>query len=82
VTFTQKLTLQLGEWILSDLILQSDIASQYPFCCHESEASSRVAAIASMYVRAIEQAERLGLLPIGKASQVKQWLSTGALKVL
>ena len=81
-TFERKAKIAFAEWILADLELQTDKGSYFPYCCHIAEASARVAALALMYVRGIEQAEQLGLVSIGKATQTKQWIETGVLKVL
>ena len=73
----------LGQWVVDDLVLQT---REYPasadvvFCCASTMQADRQTAIAAMYVRAIEQAERLGVLPGMWSNAIRVWLRTGEFK--
>jgi hypothetical protein len=76
----RKAIVQFGEWVIADLLLQTDSSNGVAFCCHEKGASARVAALGAMYTRMIEHAENLGVIGLGTSRQVKHWLVTGYLR--
>lgn len=73
----------LGQWVVDDLVLQT---REYPasadvvFCCASTMQADRHVAIAAMYVRLIEQAERLGVMPGVWSDAIRVWLRTGEFK--
>ena len=72
--------MQFGEWVIADLLLQTDGSNGLAFCCHEKGASAHVAALGAMYTRMIEHGENLGVIGLGTSRQVKHWLVTGYLR--
>lgn len=84
VTRTNLLYARLGEWVVDDLRLQTD-RIPVPFSCgpmpgkKHTDTVERTAALGSMYIRLLQQAENLGLLRIGESAQVIRWLRSGVL---
>lgn len=76
----------LGQWVVDDLVLQTRCNKEFPasadvvFCCASTMQVDRRVAIAAMYVRAIEQAERLGALPLHSSDAIREWIRTGFFK--
>ena len=76
----------LGQWVLDDFALQTRDKREAPvkndvvFCCDSGFRCERNVSIVSMYLRQLEHAERLGLMPLRTSDTVREWLSTGFFK--
>ena len=76
----------LGQWVLDDFALQTrdnrgaPVENDVVFCNASSFRSDRNVSMVSMYLRQLEHAERLGLMPLRTSDTVREWLSTGFFK--